>query len=494
MASAATTILVASFVFVMTVGFRSMLNGDAMFYLPQAVRYAEGGGLCNPYYERTLAYSPAHDGRHIWHGFLYQLLLGGALGTDTYPKLALACAMLSTLGALILAGALAGPARGFSSWARVGMHTVILFALSGFLIGLEGRPDTLVFVLAAAAVWVARTGGRLLEGMGIGTIIGLSAVTSPLPALFLGLGVVVWWIVKYGFSRDLLLRGCLSLAAGILAVAFGFAVYPYTLGEWLHGVLAHRAVLHAFAIWSHWRSWLLFSGHFFLGGIVAVGFCSGLILIVHHTRGRLLDRAAAVSLCLLAMVGIIYCSEASGWYVAGGITPVLAALMLHLAQQCRASRRGPARLIFPAAAAAIFCLSAVDPFLLGVARATGWNGMPLTVARKQLEQDLGLPAFNEGRIAFSKSLFVLAERMQGNEVLPYEGYACDGAIHSDRTWAVIQQWDELWREPPIYPGYELVINRYAPVHRPPGRLGQWFQAAGFGYAIYKKNNGAPPER
>jgi hypothetical protein len=107
----------------------------------------------------------------------------------------------------------------------------------------------------------------------------------------------------------------------------------------------------------------------------------------------------------------------------------------------------------------------------------------LTEARQQLERDLGSA---DGGIAFSKTLFVLTERTQGNEVLPFEAYAMDGAIHTGRKWAVIQEWDERRNNPPIYPGYELVLNRYSSLQQPRGRLAQWFQPAGFQYAVYRK--------
>jgi hypothetical protein len=323
-----------------------MLSGDAMFFLPQVIEYAKGGGLRNPYYERTFAYSPAHDGRHIWHGFLYQLLMGGALHADTYPKLALAGAFLNAASVLLLAAALVGLFSEVPTVLQIGMFSAILIALGGFLLGLQGRPETLSIGLTSVAVWVGRVTRSFIGAGVLGAITGFSAITSPMPALLLALGIAIWWIMKYGFSQEILSRAIVAVTGALAALALGFAIYPYSPYEWVHGIMEHRRFLHRFAIWDNWRSWLVFSGHFFLGGIVVLGFASSLVLILRHTQGRLLERAAATALTILAMADLAYFSDISGWYVAAAITPLLAALALQVASPAQRGEHQHSRIFF----------------------------------------------------------------------------------------------------------------------------------------------------
>jgi hypothetical protein len=476
---------IAMFVFAMSVGFRNTLDGDAMFFLPQIVQYAKGEGLCNPYYQRTFAYSEAHDGRHIWHGFLYQLLLGGIFRADSYTRIALACSILNGGCLLILAIGLTRISHNLRLPASLVMVFLMLLAAAGFLLGLEGRPESLVAALTSVAVCVAQVQPAVPGSMALGAILGLALVTSPLPAALLGLGVASWGVVTCGLSLRILRLAACAAVGFALATGFGFAVYPYTVHEWLAGLLKHRQVLHHFAILAHWRTWLIYSGHFFLAGILVSGIAGALRLIVCFTEGRTPERLSAIGLLSVSVAGMIYFSQTSGWYVVTGLTPVLMALALGLAVKPRASRcYSPSRLI-PLGLAIIFSISALDPLLLGLARLTGWRGMSLTAARQQFRQDF--VAADDG-VAFSKSLFVLTEQMQGNEVMPYEKYAMDVAIHSDHKWAVIQQWGEPWNRPPAFPGYDLVVDRFSSCRKAPGRLGQWFQPTGFQYAIYRKRS------
>ncbi len=75
-----------------TVNFPFVPFTDAICFLPQAVKFAQGEGLRNVY---VFDYLP--DGAFIWHGFLFPIILGGLFKTDTYAKVSVVLAIMNSV-------------------------------------------------------------------------------------------------------------------------------------------------------------------------------------------------------------------------------------------------------------------------------------------------------------------------------------------------------------------------------------------------------------
>lgn len=469
--------------FVSTNEFFGGLGGDAMFFLPQVVKYANGLGLVNPQYELTLSYSDAHDGRHIWHGFAYQLFLGGLFVPTTYHSLSFAMAITNALAVFVMVVALGDACQGIQN--RFLRFFVLFLAgcvAVGFIMGLQGRPEIFFYLIIPLGYLLSRSSNLWIQAAGGAAVTALAAMTSPLSGLMAGLTLAVLWTARYSIGITLvrqIMTAVLVMAAVIMML---FLIYPYSPSEWFHGVLKHRGPLKDFDLIGHWRSYIIFTGRLFFAPIVLIGFLSALLLIWKERDRSFAAKITPTGINIILFFLSLYLSIFSGWYVLGSLAPAALLCTLFLIGILdKYSSRFQAT--FLSCFIFVFGLSALDPFLKIIAEFDGCRGLSLSAARSHIASVFGSSISD---VAFSKSLFVLSDQTNNIDILPHEGFAMGDKILSQRRWAVIQQANSGFVVPPSYRNYRLVVNAFQSCKPGPGRLEQWFGPKGMGFAIYER--------
>ena len=468
--------------FVATNEFASGLNGDAMFFLPQVVKYANGHGLVNPQYELTLSYSDAQDGRHIWHGFAYQLFLGNLFVPTTYQLLSIAMAVTNALAAFVTVMALGDACQRLQNKS---LRTFILLLAGstsvGFIIGLQGRPEIFFYLIVPLGYLLARNSSFWIQAIGGSAMVAIAVMTSPLSGFMLGLALAILWSSRYTKATTFISQISIGVLVMAAVIAGLFSLYPYTPNEWFQGILSHRGPIKDFALIRQWRSYLIFSGRFFFGPIVLLGVISAFVLIWHnHGRRALKIASSGISIILLFLS--FYLSIYSGWYVLASLAPVSVLCTLYLLGRI-GNHSSRLKVAFLSCCVFVYAISALDPALKIVNEFTGCRGLSLSTAKNQLARVIGV-SFSD--VAFSKSLFVLSEQTTNVDILPHEEFNMGDEILSQRRWAVIQQVDTSFQAPPSYRNYRLVFNAFHPCRPAPGRLAQWFGPKGMGFAIYER--------
>lgn len=465
---------------IQTVNFPFVPFTDAICFLPQAVKFAQGDGLRNVY---QFAYLP--DGAYVWHGFLFPLVLGGVFGTDTYIKVTLALAVLNALNIVLLGYALVRLTSDWKPGLSLVFVMVCLLAQVGFLQGILGRPETLSSLLFSCGLllWTFRP-SLVVYGL-IGVVIGMLAVTSPLPAVYAGGFAFIGILTRETRPSALLGSAAVVGAAALLAVTLAFCFYPYTLGQWLWGMEQHAknvikdhgagttlaAIMRQFFI----SSGRLMMGPVFAGSLAAAGY------IVWQARGgRRRYGLALLALVLLLGFVVFRVSFEKQFYYLLCIFPVAAGLAAKLLGMANSLLSLTLKTVVFAALA----LSALDPLLLQAGRIFGYSGMPLPEARRLFAEDIKkMP----GKVALSMDLAVLSDTTDRLKVLYSYVPPCE---EPDADWLVAQQFCYFYDTPPTYENFTLVQDRFVDRKKRPGRLSQWFGVNGYGYAVYRRKGTA----
>lgn len=473
----------AALTYLQTANFPFVPFTDAICFLPQAVKFAQGDGLRNVY---QFDYLP--DGAFIWHGFLFPLILGGLFKTDTYTKVSVVLAVMNAFTVLVLAAALL---RLTSQWRiapRAAFLSVCLLAQAGFLLGMLGRPETLSSLLIAAGLLAWTFKSSWLVYAAIGVILGLLAVTSPVPAVSAALCLLIGMVIREGLSSSLVKAGVLVSAVALLATVVAFQFYPYSFGQWLWGMEQHaKSVIKRGSEWTDvsWllRQYVISSGRLMMGGVFAGALAAaGYLIWTQASLTRLLRVALVAFLAVFAVI-IVRFSIVSGFYVMLSLFPLGAGVIFSLLNVHRAADAWRVSLL-KFCTVLFLAIASLDPLLLQTGRAMGFSGMPLTEARRLFEQDM---AEMPGRIAVSMDLAVLSDSTERLQVL--YGYV-PPCVEPDTDWLVAQQFCYFYNVPPAYQNFTLVKNRFVDKQKFPGRLSQWFGVNGYGYAVYRRINGA----
>jgi len=259
-----------------TAALNSPLGGDNLAYLPPAVCWAAGQGLTNPYYVRAVKGDPSGEARLVYHGFLYQRLVGALMTEPTYV------AAVRVLGYFGFASILLGV--GFVLWPKIVQEAPTPWVEAALVIGAaqalagevfrNGRPE------GVGTFWVVMGLAALLKlpapwkyGL-TGAALGLLGATSPIGAVLAGLALIAW------LARELPERHWLApvvWVAGGCGGAFFAAVafYPYTFKEWITGLTHNADPVTGYQSYHLLNAWLFTSagplfGVIFLAALIPV--------------------------------------------------------------------------------------------------------------------------------------------------------------------------------------------------------------------------------
>jgi hypothetical protein len=147
------------------------LEIEGAIHLPPSVSFARGHELRNPLWHRSYELDPLGEARHVYHGPLYQLLLGHVLRWTGVDKLPLVLGVLRALCVALCTWAFSSFSTRLASgntWGTVCVSLACLAMLATLLIYLDGRPELLVvlLVLVGTNVLLMKNGCRTLVRAG----------------------------------------------------------------------------------------------------------------------------------------------------------------------------------------------------------------------------------------------------------------------------------------------------------------------------------------
>lgn len=222
------------------------MDGDGAMLFPPAVELARGNGLVNTPWVPPM--NDTIDGpggrRHISHGFLNQLLVGMAAavtGGDAVQCVAWSHFIVLLAAATCAAGVLSWrSARSHPSAADFALGFLSVTAFFALAFAWFGRAEPLVMVWVGAATLALRFLPANAALLSCGIFLGLTAWTSPMSALIGALLLGVFMVLRpIGPNwREI----ALVAAGGLIATVASFAIYPYTLPEWIGGTIRHSRI------------------------------------------------------------------------------------------------------------------------------------------------------------------------------------------------------------------------------------------------------------
>jgi xanthosine utilization system XapX-like protein len=461
--------------YIHTVNFPFVPFTDAIWFLPQGIKFAQGEGLRNVY---QATYLP--DGAYVWHGFLLPLVLGGVFGTDTYIKVTFALAVLNAVNVVLLGAALVRLTSDWKLSSRLLFVIACLLTQVGFLQGVLGRPETLSSLLITCGLLAWSFRPTVAVYVALGVLTGLLAVTSPAPAVFAAGFLVGAILVREKRIAEVFKIGAILTMAALAAIAVAFWFYPYSLGQWIWGLQQHANTVikdsdGPVTMNLLLQRFVISSGRFGSGLVFAFCWAMALRLVWSIRRERPLHCVLVAVVVLLVSLALLRMAFNGQFYYLLCLFPLaagVAAVALH-------ARSAPAPLLRFGLLLAL-ALSSLDPLLLQAGRFFGYTGLPLPEARRLFAEDFrDMP----GKVAVSMDLAVLSDTTDRLEVLYKYVPPCE---EPDTDWLVTQQYCFFYAEPPNYANFKLVKNRFAAKQKLPGRLSQWFGVNGYGYAVYER--------
>lgn len=466
-------LLVLAFSFLASFKSWPLLDGDAPYFMVPALEFSEGRGLINPVWIPPLDESVDGVGgrRYIYHGFLYPLLIGrlgailgggGAACLTSIHWFNLVAALVSAAGVLAFA------------WGSEIGRKVFSFALPlVFFVLCEammGRPEPIaIFLLGCALLAGKNISFPKLSGLWcfLGVLLFFS---SP------GLGVLGGVLLLLARLRDKQpprLSDAVWAIGGILGgLLLCSSVYPYPLVDWFQGVKTYgQNVLFQPAWQGFVPTWITRPQTPFLLVTLAVPAVMAAATLRHRPEGVSLLRWIASLVVAVVFGGLLFKlafvkTEAS--YNAVVWLPVFLAGILVCSQSVM---KNPLILI---------CLAL--PLL-------GWLRSWICLLHQTRENTVGFAEVQEiirGKekegIQVSRGLFLAVSNPE--KVFFEQSHGNPPGIPG---WRIEQQTNRGLREPPEFPGYRLVENRFGPpikilglpISRTPG---------GWEYALYRRSD------
>ena len=224
-----------------------VLDDDAMDFVPPMVTYAKDGSLVNAVNPLWSQLDPVGGGRLIYHGFLYEMVVGKSTASATYPSIILTMGIIEVLALGACAFVLYRAARlvaGEFGWARFALVALGIGGIASALISLRGRPEPFAMLLVALAAGGMFLLKRRWHFFLVGVALGLMAATHPTGTLLCGPVAAVYASTRCG-AREWF--AWLAKALVVSLAVFGITAiwYPYHIWEWVEGLLRHSSIVFA---------------------------------------------------------------------------------------------------------------------------------------------------------------------------------------------------------------------------------------------------------
>lgn len=224
-----------------------VLEDDAIDFIPPAVTYASQGALVNEVNPLWAQVDPAGEGRLVYHGFLYTLVVGKMAASATYPSVVWVMALIDVLAlgacAFVLYRVATLRAGSFDFW-RMALVALGVGGIASALISLRGRPEPfamLLVALAAGCMFMLEWRWHFILA---GGALGLMAASHPTGTLLCAPVVMVYASARCGPSQWLAWL-CKALVVSLVFFGITMIWYPYHLSEWVAGLVRHASIVSA---------------------------------------------------------------------------------------------------------------------------------------------------------------------------------------------------------------------------------------------------------
>ena len=450
-------------------------DGDSIYYYPVMLDRASGHGFSNHFSRFVQPFDPTGEGRLVYHGYLYPLLVGSLAWKPCYASIELVVAAFQIMALASCFGLFRLAQRGTpsagSATGRIMLVTATL-ACATVISGLAARAETIGIPIIATGVILLYTLPFRWHGLVCGLGIGLLAAAHPIGSLLSGLLVAMYVFARQDYWPAFRF---LLTAAGVAAVTWAttFWAYPYSLSEWVGGLLANgRNVLPNPTTGpdsSLLYRWILQPSATGYGCIYLVG---GFVLVYHCRQSAAFIRSKfAFVLCAVPVLFAIYnygFRAPVQNYNLLLFAPLVIALLVHFC-----SPRGNRVLQF--AAIGLFGLASLGfaqkvllfPWFLRDGLARDAAGQQLAEIRREFP----------GRVAISGGLFTLVDRYDGIEEY-YDG--------NTAATVVMQQAYRGAGTAPVVPGYRLVRSYFCPVNPRVFGVPVAHSVQGYNFALYRR--------
>jgi len=218
-----------------------LLDGDAIWFVPPMFAYAKEHRLVNEAVARVRDYDSLGEGRLVYHGFLYSMVVGKLALFPSYRAVVITMGILDVCSLFLWAAAfyriMARLAGNFRLWHLL----LILPSLTGLaaaLAGLRGRPEPFVILLLGVLSNVLLSLPLHWQSVPSGLTVGAVATAHPVAALMCGL---VWssYTSCRHTTQEYMREMFVSALFALLAVIALLAWYPFPASDWVQGCIAH---------------------------------------------------------------------------------------------------------------------------------------------------------------------------------------------------------------------------------------------------------------
>lgn len=468
----------AILLFVLVSSGRFPLDGDSVCFLPIAENVARGEGLVNLLYEMPLSYSPSHDGRLIWHGFLAPLVWGAMARPANYAGVLFAIAMLGAIS--ILVWALSCQRILLRPGVSATKQALFIFCGSIAIAGIvfnNGRPESLssLWVCLACAGFAYIRPGSIRDGV-FGAIMALIAVTTPIAAIMCALAYGIFATLTMPPSRWLPSAVTSAICGGVVMAAC-FAIYPYGFGEWIGGMQIHaqKCVIN-YNSSRHLYYWLV--ARPMLGGVALVAIITTSVCVFQAQSWFRKLAAGSFGVALLGTVA--YFAPDGRNYNVLPLLPAIALFVFFQAAMLQDSSV-PFQKIFCIALALLFAVSGSN-FVRSLLIA--WSSADYLSFAEAREEIARLDPMES--VTVSSGLFTALPVNTGAKVVRSGSIPEKGEVKVNTKWFFLQQINPARAVPPTFTNYRLVTNRFSKTQPRLFGVSLANTSRGYNFALYEK--------
>jgi len=466
-----------------------LLDGDAKVFVPPILGYAKEGRLVNTVWPLARHYDRTGEGRLVYHGFLYELVVGTLAPAPSYRWIVFTMAVMDALSLALWAAIfyrLAARITHPMSWWHLAFLSLSLAGLATALLGLRGRPESFViFVLGVAVNLLLSLPGRWHGAIG-GLTIGVVATAHPVAAFLTGSLWSVYISCLYG-TRKWIRTMLVSALFAILAMAAILCWYPYRFDEWVKCCMGHydEAIIKGWWKADAISYWFIASRPPLFGVICLLALAASVLLCRSYSRQIATRFGFWLSAILFAAASYYFAMYVPArLYNLQAFVPLAYGLIYAgLISSYSGKKEEYWRLTGAMLAGLVLVASA-----LGLARATVvfahymHHGMPYVIAQDRIEQ---IRRRHLERITVSMGLFTLLEDCRGVSFNDFKEF--DPAVLGNVL--ILQQAHRTTQIPPAIPGFELVEDHF--LRAMPSLFGVKCgnSPLGYDYAVFFRTNG-----
>lgn len=431
-----------------------VLDGDASCFMPCAVNYASGNGLVNNMWHPKQVFNPSHPEWLTWHGFAFPMLTSALATSPSYlgARMSLLYMQLIILFSMVFIMIKLTHGRyNFKVWILI---IAAIFTSESYC-SATGRPELLVSMWISLGMLLAIL-FREYKWIIIGIVLGLTTITSPVPAIYLGLFTMIY-LSKVENMKDVLTIFLQMGSAFLISIFVGFLFYPFSFSAWVLGVAGHSGVAFGysrFEISSFIYFWMLSPNSKFFGLL----FLAACILFYFYWNNfsRKLKYISAVQILLFTVVfGKSVGIEPEKIYYVTALSPLL--ILFIFKQSITVNKvKINYKLLFTTSIFLICSLGFIRTILVFPAFKN--HGLNYSEGLRQFDNFLEKTKKQKNKIGVSCGLYALVPLDANIKII---GDESNIAENYDYDYIVIQQANRATSKPSLIPNYQLISDNFS---------------------------------